>query len=77
MNAIAMLTAEQALRLANERAEEFRREAQHNRIVAARPRRSILGSLAAAVTSLRASLTAIDPDLGPGLPTLKDYPSRG
>lgn len=77
MNAIAMLHADQALRLANERAASLRREAELHRIVAARPRRSILGTLAAAVTSLRRTITTVDPDFGSGIPTLREYPTRG
>jgi hypothetical protein len=77
MNAIAMLYADQALRLANERAAALRREAELNRIVAARPRRSILTTLGAALTSLRTAVQTVDADLGPGLPTLREYPNRG
>jgi hypothetical protein len=77
MNAIAALYADQALRLADERANGFRREADHDRLAAiGRSNRGRFAGLRAAIASFRNTVTAVDP-VGPALPTLIDYPYRG
>jgi hypothetical protein len=77
MTVIATYFAEQALRLANERTDAYRREAEFDRLVAAAPRRSRFSAMSAALASIRATLSSVDPDGGPVLPKLSDYPTRG
>jgi hypothetical protein len=74
MNGYELTVANEALRLANERQDGFRRERAIDRIVASQPKRSRFAGIAAAVSSVRASLSAVDTDLS--LPTLKEYPYR-
>ena len=76
MNAYALISADDALRLANERMQELRNESGIERMrPAMRPARSLFGRIAAAVSSLRTTLTTIDADFTT-LPTLSNYPYR-
>jgi hypothetical protein len=77
MTVIATYFAEQALRLANERTDAYRREAEIDRLVAAAPRRSRFSAIPEALASIRATLSSVDSDGAPILPKLKDYPTRG
>jgi hypothetical protein len=76
MNAIGMLSAHDALRLANERMQELHREAANERLHSMIRRPGMFGRIAAAVSSMRASLTTIDADFTT-LPSLSEYPYRG
>ncbi len=78
MSVIAAYMAEQALRLANERADGFRREAELNRMAgSARRRGARFGAIAAALASLRSTFSSVDVEVPASLPTLMDYPYRG
>jgi hypothetical protein len=78
MNSTAIYFADQALRLANERAAAYRREAAQDRLAAAATRgRPRFRSISAALASLRATFASVDPEARPGLPSLNDYPYRG
>jgi hypothetical protein len=66
--------ANEALRLAHERQDGFLRERAIDRLVASQPKQSRFAGIAAAVSSARASLSAVDTDFS--LPTLTDYPYR-
>jgi hypothetical protein len=74
MNGYELTVANEALRLANERQDGFRRERAIDRIVASQPKRSRFAGIAAVVSSARVSLSAVDTDFS--LPTLKEYPYR-
>jgi hypothetical protein len=74
MNAYAMFAADEALRLANERLEGFRRERAIDRLAARAPKRSSFGAIASAVSSFRAAVSAVDTDHS--IPTLSNYPYR-
>jgi hypothetical protein len=77
MTAFAMYAADEALRVANERLAELRRESENQRLVTGRrrPHRMFLGTVRAALSSLRPRLEAVD---GAALatPRLADYPYR-
>ena len=74
MHDIAMIQAEYALRLANEHAEEYRRQAELARQWG-RSRRSALQAIVAAISGLTTGLTT--GSLGqPVTPALSDYPYR-
>jgi hypothetical protein len=78
MSMIAALYADEALRLANGRLAEYRAEARDHRLAAAaRPHRAWSVGIRSGLASLRATLTSVDPDFSPGLPSLRDYPYRG
>jgi hypothetical protein len=74
MHSLAMIQAEYALRLANERAEEYRRQAELERQWN-RPRRSGLQAIAAAISGLTRRVAAGPADQAV-TPTLSDYPYR-
>lgn len=74
MNAYAMFSANEALRLANERLEGFRMEQANDRFAARAPKRSSFGAIASAVSSFRAAASAVDADHS--IPTLSNYPYR-
>jgi hypothetical protein len=75
MNAYSLITADDALRLANERMQGLRNEAGIERIRSAnRPGRSLFGRIAAAVSSVRTTATTVD--AVPALPALSNYPYR-
>jgi hypothetical protein len=77
MTAFAMYAADEALRVANQRLAELRRESENQRLVAGRrrPHRLLLDTVRAALSSLRSGLKAVD---GAPLatPRLADYPYR-
>jgi hypothetical protein len=75
MNAFAMFAADEALRLANERQDGFRRERAIDRLAARAQQRGLFGGIASAVSSVRAALSAVDTDSS--LPALVNYPYRG
>jgi len=75
MHSIAYIYAEDALRLANERLDGFRSDADSSRLAAAQPSRSRFVGIRTALASLRSALTAVEP-AGPSLPSLNDYPYR-
>jgi len=76
MNALGMLSANDALRLANQRMQELQREAAAQRMHSTSRRPGMFGRIATAVSSMRASLTTIDTDFTT-LPSLSEYPYRG
>jgi hypothetical protein len=76
MNGFALFAADQALRLANDRAAELRREADLRRLVGRSPRTGLNARIAAAVSSVRAAFTAVERDFTT-MPSLMDYPYRG
>ena len=77
MNVIGSFHADAALRLANERLDDYRTEARHNRFAAAAPKReSRLAGFRGALESFRSALTSVETDRSLGLPKLDDYPYR-
>ncbi len=75
MNAYA-LTTDHALRLANARLQELRNESAIERMRSAnRPGRGLFGRIAAAVSSMRTTITTIDADFTT-VPSLNNYPYR-
>jgi hypothetical protein len=74
MNGYELIVANEALRLANERQDGFRRERAIDRLVASQPKRSRFAGFAAAVSSARETLSAVDTDFS--LPVLNEYPYR-
>ena len=77
MNVIGSFHADAALRLANERLDDYRTESRHNRLAAAGPKRgSRLAGFRSSLASFRSALTSVDTDRSLGLPKLDDYPYR-
>jgi hypothetical protein len=75
MNGYAMITADQALRLANERIAELRREARDERLAADLPRHSLAAAVRSAFSSFRAAVARVD-HAALATPRLADYPYR-
>jgi hypothetical protein len=75
MNGLAMFHAEEALRLANARVAELRREAADNRMFAGQTRRSGLRALVAAISAMPRRLMVSEASQ-PLTPSLNDYPYR-
>jgi hypothetical protein len=77
MNAFAMYSAQEALFLANERAQERIAAANAHRI-ASRTRKSRMSRIASALASIRTSLGTIQTSRETTVvPRLADYPYRG
>ncbi|HEV8489729.1 MAG TPA: hypothetical protein VGQ58_08090 [Candidatus Limnocylindrales bacterium] len=74
MNGYGMIAADQALRLADERLDGYRRERAIDRIAAGQPKQNRFAGIAAAVSSARAAFSAVDTDFS--LPILRDDPYR-
>jgi hypothetical protein len=75
MNAYAMLAADEALRVANQRIADLRREAQNERLASAsRPRRRIAHAVRGGLSALRGGFDAVDTTIA--VPRLADYPYR-
>ena len=78
MSVLSPYFADQALRLANERADGFRREAEMNRQAAsARRPGPRFPAISAVLASVRGFVDAAQPEAGSKLPSLIDYPYRG
>jgi hypothetical protein len=75
MNALAMVQADLALSLANQRAAELRRQAANERLAERRPRFGWLREIAGTVSSLPDALAVVDGDRLVA-PHLSDYPYR-
>ena len=75
MNAFAMFAADEALRIANERQDGFRRERANDRLAGLTLKPGLFGGIASAISSLRAAFSAVDTDSS--LPALVNYPYRG
>jgi hypothetical protein len=77
MNAYAMVAADEALRVANQRLADLRLEARNQRLIAATaPRSSFAGTVVSTFASIRGVfVTSGDP--APAVPKLRDYPYRG
>jgi hypothetical protein len=76
MNAYAMFAADEALRVANQRLAELRRETRNQRLAAATsPRSSFAEAVGSALGSVRSALAPID-NHAPATPALADYPYR-
>ena len=76
MNPYAMLAADEALRVANQRIADLQLEARNERLASAsRPRRSIAGAVRTTLSTLRGALASFDA-APPALPRLADYPYR-
>jgi hypothetical protein len=76
MNALAMMSAHDALLLAHQRSQELIAEADANRDVA-RARTGRPSRIAAAIASVKAGFRAPEPGQEPSaLPRLTDYPYR-
>ena len=74
MNGLALIQADLALRLANERQAELRRDAALDRLGPRRSRRSAVGAIAAAISAFSSQLAIADDERL--TPALSDYPYR-
>lgn len=74
MNGYMLIAADEALRLANDRTDAYRREKAIDRLAPAQPKRSPFGAIASTVSSFRAAISTVETDLS--LPALDDYPYR-
>ena len=76
MNPYAMLAADEALRVANQRIADLQLEARNERLArASRSRRPIAGAVRTTLSTLRGALASFDA-APPALPRLADYPHR-
>jgi hypothetical protein len=76
MNAYAMFSADEALRVTGQRLADLRRESLNQRLVAPNsPRSSFAGTVGSALASVRSVFAPID-DHAPAVPALADYPYR-
>jgi hypothetical protein len=76
MNAYALLAADEALRVANQRIAELHREARNERLArASRPRRSVRVAIRTVLSTIRRAIPSLDA-APPALPRLANYPYR-
>ena len=75
MNGFAIFGADEALRMANDRMRELRRESDVRRLIGRNHGAGLRARIAAAVSSFEAAFTSVDRDFTT-LPSLSEYPYR-